>query len=254
MDTSLPFDNISPPSQQQQFPETSQQFTPIHEHYYPSPGESDTPDSQYLQPPPQTPNLGSFVASTQKTTSAKTAQSRKKVADTPTTPKISTRKQIRPPQQQKKSVNDKLVDDIVEHIMANRDIYPVTSNEKILNKDERVIPVSDLKKSVTRYLDAKPGEKTPPGTNRIASVLKADPQICCPTIVNLYQKVDEIEHFLDHNEAIATRDPNLIVSYLIKHLPKITVCSVYPLKAYYMCIHGLFCINNLCEIEKILTF
>uniref|UniRef100_A0AC35GNI7 U-box domain-containing protein n=1 Tax=Panagrolaimus sp. PS1159 TaxID=55785 RepID=A0AC35GNI7_9BILA len=97
----------------------------------------------------------------------------KSVAKTPRRPRTNRTNPKKSPKQN----NNQIVDQIVQHVMQNKNIYPVTSNEQIVDRNNEVIPLSNIRQSVKRYLDAKPGEHTPPGTNKLTSILKADPDV-----------------------------------------------------------------------------
>uniref|UniRef100_A0A914QIJ6 Uncharacterized protein n=1 Tax=Panagrolaimus davidi TaxID=227884 RepID=A0A914QIJ6_9BILA len=134
----------------EQYPSTPQTFTPLNYSYTTPPGFEGV---------------------------QLTDQTQQSVASTPRKRRTPLSKDKQSTKTTKKSVNSQIVDEIAEHVMANRNIYPVNSNEQIVSKDNQVIPKSNLKESIKRYLDAKPGEHTPPGTNRVSSILKADPKV-----------------------------------------------------------------------------
>lgn len=99
------------------------------------------------------------------------------IASTPT-PKRNTPTTIeRTPRKRVKKTHDAAIEHITKHVKNNPGVYPVDSQDNILDTNNLPIPNSSIEKSVARYLDQAPGEYTPPGTKRIRSILNADPQV-----------------------------------------------------------------------------
>lgn len=139
-----------PPQEQQHYQQQYQQ-----QEYYPQQF-----DESFLQPPPIPPTISQQQITPQLIDGQKTPKKRAS--------------------QRSKSTaknNAKIAEDITDHVMQNRSVYPVASNEAILDANNMAIPDSNVRKSVARYLDAAPGEHSPPGTKRLRGILKSDPTV-----------------------------------------------------------------------------